>query len=487
MLSAFFTLTLAQVDANLEYRAKVVYLTNLERRKENLPPLKLQPQLMKAAQLHAEDMANRGYFSHVTPEGVAFDVRCKGAGYGGSPRGENIAAGFDTPDLVVKGWMNSSGHRENILTQDITEIGLGFTTKGANAVMNLGVTDNLYPLILESEAPQAPSLVVGVYIRPKPGADKMRFSTDGKSWGEWKTFSVESKYTLSPGADLKTVYVQVVDKAGSSFISQDSILGAKQVVPAIVFPVLGKVSWSDTYGAPRDGGARKHEGQDLMVEKLRPALACFDGVWTGLGITGVDGTKAAYYHLNNDNPGTDDAMGGDTFMYAPGVWAGVPVVAGQFVAYTGDSGNAEETAPHLHFELHPPGTTTFNPFEALKKAKVLEEPVVKLDHPELLPVEGQVRWDCEVWKLDEARGVAIVHLSSSTDSKGVSKGVMKLTRKYIKLNGLDVKPEPGDFMAVLGVEPPEDQGITATGLKVFRNRFKDAKPSGRKKSGRPNF
>ena len=105
---------------------QVVSLTNSERKAAGLGSLTLDSQLSKLARMKAEDMAKKGYFSHTSPTyGSAFDMMKK---YGVSYRtaGENIAKGQKTAESVMKGWMNSSGHRANILSSAYTHIGVGY-------------------------------------------------------------------------------------------------------------------------------------------------------------------------------------------------------------------------------------------------------------------------------------------------------------------------------------------------------------------------
>lgn len=156
-----------------------------------------------------------------------------------------------------------------------------------------------------------------------------------------------------------------------------------EVVP-IVFPVSGGASYSNDYGAPRSGG-RTHGGNDLFAPKLRHLVAAENGYvnwWLKnqglsgnmLELVGESGYRYWYIHVNNDNPGTDDGAGGDRWAWAPGIEPGAPVRAGQFIAYLGDSGNAEGTSPHLHFEIHYPDGTRFNPYDSLNAATHWEEP-----------------------------------------------------------------------------------------------------------------
>ncbi len=102
----------------------VFRLVNVERADADLDPMAWSPALFTAAQDHAQDMVDQGYFDHASLDGRSFSDRAQDAGYEGFPRGENIAAGQQTPDQVMDSWMNSSGHRANILS-DADEIGVG--------------------------------------------------------------------------------------------------------------------------------------------------------------------------------------------------------------------------------------------------------------------------------------------------------------------------------------------------------------------------
>lgn len=135
---------------------------------------------------------------------------------------------------------------------------------------------------------------------------------------------------------------------------------------SIVFPVLGPTTYVDGWGAPRDGGARHHEGTDLIGVRMQPLLAAVDGTVVRLdhttsGISGgaisirdADGWRYNYFHLNNDTPGSDDGTAATPWQIAPGLQLGDTVRAGQVIGYMGDSGNAEYSVAHLHFELRDP-------------------------------------------------------------------------------------------------------------------------------------
>ncbi|QES46836.1 RNA polymerase [Streptomyces venezuelae] len=105
--------------------AQVVALVNKERAAAGCGPLKDDPQLRAAAQGHSDDMAARDFFSHTAPGGSDPGDRTTAAGYRWSTYGENIAKGQQTPEQVMDSWMNSSGHRANILNCSFKDIGVG--------------------------------------------------------------------------------------------------------------------------------------------------------------------------------------------------------------------------------------------------------------------------------------------------------------------------------------------------------------------------
>src|SRR5690625_3613708 len=120
-----------EADESLSaYEQEVVELTNNEREKQGLSPLKANTELSHVAREKSNDMANNNYFDHQSPQyGSPFDMM-KAYGITYRTAGENIARGQQTPEEVVNGWMNSEGHRANILNGDFTEIGVGFVEKG---------------------------------------------------------------------------------------------------------------------------------------------------------------------------------------------------------------------------------------------------------------------------------------------------------------------------------------------------------------------
>ena len=167
-----------------------------------------------------------------------------------------------------------------------------------------------------------------------------------------------------------------------------------RVLVDMAFPVVGTVRWSDTFLAPRGGGTRLHLGQDLVGAKMLPLVAAFDGkvvlrrsqasAGNYLSLEALrpdsEGRRwvVNYLHVNNDTPGTDDGRGGPEHAYAPGVVEGAKVQRGQLLGWLGDSGNAEDTTPHLHYELRLGSAFSgpaYNATPSLRAAQVLSAPV----------------------------------------------------------------------------------------------------------------
>lgn len=116
------------------FQKEVVRLVNVERQKQGLGKLSLNAKLSNVATLKSQDMINKNYFNHTSPTyGSPFDMM-KQFNISYKTAGENIAKGQKTPAEVVKAWMNSQGHRENILNKNYTEIGIG-VAKDANGTL----------------------------------------------------------------------------------------------------------------------------------------------------------------------------------------------------------------------------------------------------------------------------------------------------------------------------------------------------------------
>jgi murein DD-endopeptidase MepM/ murein hydrolase activator NlpD len=144
--------------------------------------------------------------------------------------------------------------------------------------------------------------------------------------------------------------------------------------------------YTNTFLACRAGCTRPHLGVDVLTRGVKgyPVVAFDDGVvsWISdtccsLHITFDDGWSVRYIHLNNDTPGTDDGLGEGI---APGIERGTRVTAGQLIGWAGDSGNAENVSPHLHFEIIDPEGRWHDPTPYVDRAVKLTAPIP--DDPE---------------------------------------------------------------------------------------------------------
>ncbi|MFD8787506.1 sigma-70 family RNA polymerase sigma factor [Kitasatospora sp. NPDC059599] len=110
---------------------QLVDLINAERAKAGCAPLRIDPRLHTAAQKHADDMATRGFFDHVNPDGVRADARITAAGYRWSQWGENLDRGTASPATVFTHWMDGGIHQSNMLDCGFKDIGVGLATSQA--------------------------------------------------------------------------------------------------------------------------------------------------------------------------------------------------------------------------------------------------------------------------------------------------------------------------------------------------------------------
>lgn len=159
--------------------------------------------------------------------------------------------------------------------------------------------------------------------------------------------------------------------------------------PEFRFPQeIDQTEFHSSFGFARSGG-RRHRGNDLMAPKMTEVYAIADGVikfirTAGLGgrYLGLDhgsGWESYYMHLNNDYPGTDSGNADWSYTIAPGLGEGSAVHAGQLIAWVGDSGNAEWTGSHTHFELHYNGRA-INPYPYLIEAMERDASRQALEH-----------------------------------------------------------------------------------------------------------
>lgn len=198
--------------------ADVIILTNEERAKYGLPALADDSQLTRAAQGHAEDMAQNNYFDHIGLDGRTPCDRITAAGYIWNACGENIAAGYSDAASVVNAWMSSEGHRANMLSSTFCDIGVGYAYNGAADydhywVQNFGRRSGVSTC--PAVTGKAPDVVTGTATQV--GADSVLLAGTVNPNGLDTTYYFQIGYTtaygttspmLNAGAGTVPLYVQ---------------------------------------------------------------------------------------------------------------------------------------------------------------------------------------------------------------------------------------------------------------------------------------
>lgn len=217
---------------NAAYEQEVVDRVNAIRAQHQLPPLKRVPPLDEAARYHGNDLGQDNYFDHDTYDrsgGKLVEVcewfsRIQSYYTNWWSLAENIAAGYSTPESVMNGWMNSPGHRDNILRESVWEIGVGYYQGGGDYyrywVQDFGRRSDIYPLIINRDAAATDSRDVSLYLYGD--WQEMRLRNDDQPWTAWQPFQATIDWTLHWGAGQHTVYAEM-RAGGQTMASQDTI------------------------------------------------------------------------------------------------------------------------------------------------------------------------------------------------------------------------------------------------------------------------
>lgn len=224
---------------NADFEQRVVELVNLERAKVGAAPLKRNSDLDFASRYHARDMVDDQYDSltHDTMDRVDgslikvcdFSTRIRLYYTDYYAAGENLAAGFDTPEDVVKGWMGSEGHRNNMLDPRYREIGVGFYKGDALFreywVMDLVGKSDVYPVIINNEVAQTTSPYVNLFVYGKDKWSEMRVNNNNSSWSTWMPFQETVNWQLNPVNGIHTLSVELREagQTTAGAVSSDSI------------------------------------------------------------------------------------------------------------------------------------------------------------------------------------------------------------------------------------------------------------------------
>lgn len=220
------------------YYQEIIRLTNQERAKDGIAPLTENPTLNQAALLKARDMFTDDYWAHVAPDGISPWFWFEQSAYEYLMAGENLAKDFDTSRGVVSGWMASRTHRENILNENFTEIGV--------ALMNGVLQGEETTLVVQFFGKPVPSMIAGgvtteEFQRPSGGRE-------AKKRGKPPQFlPAATNAVVAEGIMLKPVGVSVQALTGLAELkfrmgqvtsSSNWGLGQKIMVTALAFLIV---------------------------------------------------------------------------------------------------------------------------------------------------------------------------------------------------------------------------------------------------------
>jgi uncharacterized protein YkwD len=229
-----------QTPALLYDEARTVYLGNLERRNHGVPPLRWNYEMTHAARWFSWDsVENRpgGYCGHDDTLGNAPWDRAEYFEYPGFAGGENAFCGYVTPEAAIQGWMNSPGHRDNLLDPGWREIGLGYYRRdsdGRGYVAQVFGGHSIYaPVIIDNEAVSTTSPNVNLYIYDRQPQDgyagwgaptQMMVSNNPQfSGAAWTPYQSDKAWTLTGGTGWRTVYVRTRDSLNRTLTVSDTI------------------------------------------------------------------------------------------------------------------------------------------------------------------------------------------------------------------------------------------------------------------------
>ncbi len=230
---------------NAAFEQDIVEQVNALRADLELPPLKRQGDLDRAARYHALDLVQDNYPPRQRPEGhnphnshdrvngelvqvCTFSERIRKFYANMETGAENLAYGYTTPERAMNGWINSSGHYRNMTSTGSWEIGVGYAT-GAGTdwthywVQNFGRRSGVFPIIINNEAARTTTPNVSLYVYGAGTYTEMRLRNDDGAWGAWQPFQSTLDWTLGNAAGERTVHVELRNARGT-VRSSDTIM-----------------------------------------------------------------------------------------------------------------------------------------------------------------------------------------------------------------------------------------------------------------------
>jgi len=217
-----------------------VYYGNLARRDHGMPPLRWNGPMTEAARWFDWDsVENRppDYCGHQDTLGRWPSERVPPFGYKGFCGAENCYCGYMEPQAAINGWMDSPGHRANLLDPNSREIGMGYYVRTSDwrgyLTQNFGQDPVFPPVVIDNEAPQTTDTAVALYVYDRAGgggfaglgpATHMQVANDPCFDGAgWEPYRAEKSWALEPGSGWRTVYVKTRDALGRTTTVSDTI------------------------------------------------------------------------------------------------------------------------------------------------------------------------------------------------------------------------------------------------------------------------
>lgn len=227
-------------DESFVLARRAVELANQERVAAGLNPLLWNDQLAAAGTAYAQAMAARTFFAHNSPEGSTPVERARAAGYqaygwGGLYVGENLARGFNSAEAVTQAWMNSEGHRANLLLPKYREVGIGIAIAADGTrywAQEFGSRPRVFPMFINNGAPSTDSSQVTLTIT---GEDVSPWGSLGNisammvsgspdfSDAHWEPYSRTRNWPVTGEPGLRSVYVRLKDERGQTADSSAEI------------------------------------------------------------------------------------------------------------------------------------------------------------------------------------------------------------------------------------------------------------------------
>jgi uncharacterized protein YkwD len=331
-----------QTQALLQDEARAVYLGNLARRDNGLPPLRWNRQLTHAARWFSWDSTeNRtaGFCGHQDTNGNWPDYRALAFGYLGGAGTENAFCAYVTPDYAIQGWMSDPGHRANLLDPNAREIGLGYYQRDSDGrgyvTQDFGGDPVYAPVIIENEALSTTSNNVNLYIYDRAAAGgfaglgaaaQMMVSNDACFTGSaWEPYAPNKAWTLNNTPGWNSVYVKTRDIFNRTLTASDNIYLGAQVPPGELENVQLSTTQSQVTLYDLDGGG---------LPQVQFSLG-----WL------VDDTYVTFSKLSGNGERLSDpaAWGGTAYRLYPG--------AGESSAWAYDTAFVKDTPMVAYFRL----------------------------------------------------------------------------------------------------------------------------------------